>query len=206
MGKQAIPVQGLAIIGLATACGAVHSLFEPIRVDRQSRGFTLPGDPGDQTDADPADPSAPEPSPEQASTEADTVEDAADPVDPQVADQAGDGKIPLEIAAQLHERAMMGEPIWFLDARLRDDFDEGHIAGALFMAHTHVSSGEGLDELMSFSPPEANDLIVIYCTGGDCQASEDTAILLEAAGYANIAIMAAGFDEWAAAGLPTEGP
>ena len=74
------------------------------------------------------------------------------------------------------------------------------------MAHTHVSSGEGLDELMSFSPPEANDLIVIYCTGGDCQASEDTAILLEAAGYANIAIMAAGFDEWAAAGLPTEGP
>ena len=97
--------------------------------------------------------------------------------------------------------------VWFLDARRRGDFDTARIEGALFMEHTHLSSGEGLDEILSYSPPEIEELLVIYCTGGDCQASEDTAILLEQAGYTNIAIMAAGFDEWKDAGLPTaEGP
>ncbi len=202
----------LAIVGLDTLVGGAHSLLKPIRVDREKSGFTLPEGIGGESSplGNPQPPAAgPETSGDQpAGDDAEAVESsqATQEDGPATDASASDGKISLEIAAQLHERAMMGEPVWFLDARLRDDYDAGHIAGALFMAHTHVSSGEGLDELMSYSPPETGDLLVIYCTGGDCQASEDTAILLEAAGYTNIAIISAGFDEWAAAGLPTEGP
>lgn len=212
MGKTAIPVQVFSIIGLSAVIGGAHSLFEPVRLDRESTGFTLPegvgtaADPGGATapDPDPADRSASDAAGEPATSDTDAV-NGVGTEEPNEA-PIGDGKISLEVAAQLHERAMMGEPVWFLDARLRNEFDAGRIAGALFMVHTRVSGGEGLDELLMFSPPEAGDLLVIYCTGGDCQASEDTAILLEAAGYTNIAIMAAGYDEWAAAGLPTEGP
>jgi rhodanese-related sulfurtransferase len=204
VGKPAVPVQVLAIIGLASVLGGAHSLVTPVRLDRASGGFTLPDGIGEPTDGDEASMSNGAP----AQTGDAGSADGAGPgvAGPAGSGDGGDGKISLAVAAQLHERAMMGEPVWFLDARLQNEFDAGHIAGALFMVHTRVSGGEGLDELLAYSPPEANDLLVIYCTGGDCQASEDTAILLEAAGYTNIAIMAAGYDEWVAAGLPTEGP
>lgn len=207
MGKSAIPVQILTIIGLATVVGGAHSMFAPVSLELEAKGFTIPGGSGEQADAgaptqdvatdgrgtDDADPKAAE----TGTAASDETVDTAD---------QGGNKIDLALSFDLHQRAMMGEPIWFLDARRRVDFESGRIAGALFMSHTHISSGEGLDELAAFSAPEMGDLLVIYCTGGDCQASEDTAILLEQAGYGNMAIMEAGYDEWVAAGYPTEGP
>lgn len=186
MADRCTPIRLLAIIGLATLCAGVHALIVPVRLTRESQGFVIP--------------------PERDSSEPREA-DPATPPDPgaQTTSEAGEGKIGLELAARLHERFMNGEPIWFLDARLARDFEAGRISGALHMSHTRLSSGDGLEEIMLYSPPEAGDLLIIYCTGGDCQASEDTAILLEAAGYTNIAIMAAGFDEWLEAGLPVEG-
>lgn len=209
MAKSAILVQFLAIIGLAAVIGGAHSMFVPIRLARESSGFVVPGAPettqsgpdaatGEDQTPDPADGQTPDDSAQPSTGQPAAAQPAAA--------ETGDGKLDLATAFMLHERAMNGEAIWFLDARRREDYDAGRIAGALFMAHTAVSSGEGLDELMAFSPPELNDPLIIYCTGGDCQASEDTAILLEAAGYSNIAIMSAGYDEWTAAGYPTEGP
>lgn len=213
MAKSAILVQFLAIIGLAAVIGGAHSMFVPIRLARESSGFVVPGAPGTtQSGPDTASGEDQTPDPADAQTPNDSAQPAAgqpasaQPAAAQPAAQPSDGKLDLATAFKLHERAMNGEAIWFLDARRREDYDAGRIAGALFMAHTAVSSGEGLDELMAFSPPELNDPLIIYCTGGDCQASEDTAILLEAAGYSNIAIMSAGYDEWTAAGYPTEGP
>lgn len=185
MADTCTPVKVLALIGLATLCAGVHALIVPVRLTREKQGFVIPPErvEGDSTEASP---------------------DLTDRSEPPATDER-EGKIDLELAAQLHERFLSGEPIWFLDARLARDFEAGRISGALHMSHTRLSAGDGLEEIMIFSPPESGDLLVIYCTGGDCQASEDTAILLEAAGYTNIAIMAAGYDEWLEAGLPVEG-
>jgi rhodanese-related sulfurtransferase len=205
VGKVSLPAQVLALIGLATLIGGVHSLVVPVRVTREVKPPVIPGEAGG--DGEPAGPdAAPEGDPEAPDDGAGTA-----PADGAGISAGGeavgeDGKIGLELAADLHERAMMGEPIWFLDARTAEDYDAGHIAGALHMSHTRLSSGDGLDEIMMFSPPGSGDLLVIYCTGGDCEASEDTAILLSDAGYGNIAIMSAGYDEWTEAGLPVEAP
>ena len=202
MGKAAVPSQILAIIGLGAVLGGTHSLIVPISLERESTGFVIPDSQGESPDQ-------PDTSPDPESTTAPAgatspSDPSEQPADEESSDSAGAGKIDLALAASLHERAMMGEPIWFLDARREEDFVKGHIAGAMFMSHTSVSSGDGLDRLAMFSTPELGDLLVIYCTGGDCQASEDTAILLEQAGYTNMAIMEAGYDEWVAAGHPTE--
>jgi rhodanese-related sulfurtransferase len=206
MGNLAIPVQVLTIIGLATVVGGTHSMFVPVSVALESKGFKIPGSDSTGASRDPSPDAGDADLPE---TAAGDVAPDAPPADNTDGTHAGDtsgNKIDLALAHELHQRAMMGEPIWFLDARREDDFTAGHIAGALWMMHTRVSSGDGLDELAAFSSPELGDLLVIYCTGGDCQASEDTAILLEQAGYGNMAIMEAGYDDWVAAGYPTEGP
>lgn len=203
MGKAAIPAQMLAVIGLAAVLGGTHSLIVPISLKRESTGFVIPESLGESPDQ-------PEVSPDSESSTAPAdvgspSEPAEQPANEESSDSAEDSKkIDITLAASLHERAMMGEPIWFLDARREEDFVKGHITGALFMSHTNVSSGDGLDQLAMFSSPELGDLLVIYCTGGECEASEDTAILLEQAGYSNMAIMEAGYDEWVAAGYPTE--
>ena len=228
MAKAAIPAQILAIVGLSATLAGVHSLFVPIALIRESTGFVIPGSNGsgssqegitatggggaanppesDQAEGEPPSTQGNAESPDgDASDDLPSGDPSASGSDGQLA-EPGEGKVGLDQAAELHDLAMNGQGVWFLDARRRVDFDAGRVMGALYMEHTHVSGGEGLDEILTLSPPEFGDLLVIYCTGGDCQASEDTAILLEQAGYGNIAIMSAGYDEWAAAGLPTEGP
>lgn len=207
MAKSAIPVQILAIVGAATLLAGVHSLIVPVTLTREKTGFVVPAgaqQPADQSTGSTAE--APAPSAADPAAVEDAQAQTGDGVGLDASASSGDGKISLAEATKLHELAITGQGVWFLDARRRVDYDAGRIEGALYMEHTHISSGEGLDELMMFSPPEMGELLVIYCTGGDCQASEDTAILLQQAGYTNIAIMAAGFDEWAAAGRPTSGP
>ncbi|USN98837.1 MAG: rhodanese-like domain-containing protein [Phycisphaeraceae bacterium] len=176
----------LAIIGVAAIAGGVHSLVVPVHIAREKTAPILPGeDPAPETNTEPTRPDVGE-------TTGDT------------APSESVGKIDLKLAEQLHQKFEAGEPVVFLDARNKDEYDHGHIVGALSMPHTRVSGGDGLDELAIYASPGDGGLIVVYCTGGDCEASEDTAVLLDAAGYKNIAIMADGYDDWAAAGLPTE--
>jgi rhodanese-related sulfurtransferase len=192
----------LALVGLAAILGGVHSLIVPIHLKRQGGGSvplhllqpreggeTPPRAPSQATDAPEITPAETPP---------------ASPPTPGEPLAVADDKIPLATGALLHERFMAGEAVLFLDARVKRDFDAGRITGALHMPHNRISSGDGLDELSMYASPGDETVLVIYCTGGDCEASEDTAILLEAAGYLNIIIMAAGYDDWAQAGLPVE--
>ena len=55
--------------------------------------------------------------------------------------------------------------------------------------------------------PEATGIplertLVVYCEGGDCQASIGLARLLHDAGFHDIRVLAGGWAEWRAAGLP----
>lgn len=105
------------------------------------------------------------------------------------------GSISLEQAFALFE-----EGAFFLDARYEADFRAGHIEGAFWMPASRVITPAGRGELQIIEP---GGTVVIYCTGGDCDASENTAIRLEQAGFTfDIRILGKGYVDWVDAGLP----
>ncbi|MEM0983959.1 MAG: rhodanese-like domain-containing protein [Planctomycetota bacterium] len=166
----------------------------------------------DQNPVAAADPIATTPAEQPAETPASQQASADEPAggvlsnmpEASILDDLLDRRIGLGTAMALFGRASTtGEPIWFLDARRQEDFERGHIPGALSMPASRVASGEGVFALIDAGAADT-DLLVIYCTGGDCDASENTAALLERGGFTNFAILEPGFSEWQGAGMPVE--
>ncbi len=213
MADASLSARVLALIGLATIAGGVHSLVVPVHLEREGGGFTIPGENEHPDSTGPSTPTTPDGESTKAPSASDTPSAGAS-AETNAAESTGAGagaaepagKISLDLASRLHEKFLAGEPILFLDARNPEDFNAGHVEGALNMPHSRLSGGDGLDELAMLATPGDGTLLVVYCTGGECEASEDAAILLEAAGYNNIAIMADGYDAWHDAGLPVEEP
>ncbi|MDH4197107.1 MAG: rhodanese-like domain-containing protein [Candidatus Aminicenantes bacterium] len=86
----------------------------------------------------------------------------------------------------------------FLDSRSRREFGTGHVPGAKSLP---------LEEHRQGVKPEAAGVplertLVVYCEGGDCQASIGLARLLHDAGFLDIRVLTGGWAEWQAAGLP----
>ncbi len=93
----------------------------------------------------------------------------------------------------------------FLDARRPARYREGHVPGAY---STSLEDEEALDELMPKLRNAA--IVVVYCTGGDC---EDSIFLARDLVYRHgldrelIWIFEGGWNEWTTAGAPVkEGP
>lgn len=178
--------RALAIFALACLAGSVHLLIrgEPVRLSRAAPQPSIEGTDGDSPD-DPPPPVAVDP---YAAFAANPLFDEAVRAD----------HISVRQAYTLFEQGAT-----FLDARHDYEFEAGHIAGAVFMPSTRLSSGEGIPQVYEF---DTSMPVVIYCTGGDCDASENTAVLLDALelGF-DIQILGKGYDDWAAIGLPVEG-
>jgi len=166
-----------ALVGIAVTIGAAHSLYAPVQLRLDAAKLVSTQAPA-QTD-----------SPEQAEPDAPAVPAATDIF------------LTLE---QAHERLYSGAQ--FLDARPRAEYDKSRIEGALYLSTETIANGTAgpvLDELIAFGYDYP---LVLYCHGGDCDASENTAIRLQKLGFTNIRIMKAGFDEWEAAGFEVEIP
>jgi rhodanese-related sulfurtransferase len=88
----------------------------------------------------------------------------------------------------------------FVDARSREEFYAGHIAGALLV--TREDFEESVSSLWDLIPPDA--LMVTYCAGEGCEASTELAGLLQDAGYTRIKVFYAGWKQWREAGYPVE--
>jgi rhodanese-related sulfurtransferase len=88
----------------------------------------------------------------------------------------------------------------FLDARDPEEYDAGHIPGALRLTRQDALSEP--DRMKTL--PVRGRPIVAYCAGGVCEASRDLAEVLVEAGYRKVLVYAGGFPEWAAAGYPVE--
>ena len=84
----------------------------------------------------------------------------------------------------------------FIDARDDDHYQSGHIPGAYQLDHYHPES-----YLATVLPVcQAAEKIIVYCKGGSCEDSEQTAIFLRDAGTSRdkLCVYAGGFDEWTA--------
>lgn len=93
--------------------------------------------------------------------------------------------------------------IVFIDARNTRHFEEGHIPGAY--EFDHYRPEEYLPTVMPVC--QTAEIIVVYCTGGDCEDSQYAAIFLrDSLGLASdkIFVYVGGIHEWGAAGLPVE--
>jgi rhodanese-related sulfurtransferase len=87
-----------------------------------------------------------------------------------------------------------------VDARLRDLYREGHLAGAVSLPMQEVEAG-----LASFrSRVPATRTLVVYCSGSGCPDSFDLAVRLKGAGYRDVRVFEEGFPAWQEAGLQVE--
>lgn len=88
-----------------------------------------------------------------------------------------------------------------LDARPMADYDAGHLPGSLSLPQTAMEEHIGsILPLLSAEQP-----VLVYCSGKECDESFLLAVALRKQGFTNIVLFAGGFTEWRAAGLPFEG-
>lgn len=89
----------------------------------------------------------------------------------------------------------------FLDARKPEEYQEGHIPGALNFY------GNELDRFAPLVIPQLTDKnqeIVAYCHGGDCDLSLQVGKTLKEQGYTQVKIFQDGWPAWSKAGYPTK--
>lgn len=97
--------------------------------------------------------------------------------------------LPQDAAAKLEN----GEAV-IVDVRDKDEWNEGHIPGALHMSRGTIE----LD--IEEKVPDPNAMIICHCGGGGRSALATES--LQKMGYKNVRSMAGGFKAWKAAGLP----
>ena len=99
--------------------------------------------------------------------------------------------INLESAKEMYDRGII-----FIDARDEEEYAEGHIKGAILAPST--------PELVKLFP-DRSSAIVTYCSGGDCDVSQELAEqLMYDWDYELIFVFWGGWPEWKTAGYPAE--
>jgi len=89
------------------------------------------------------------------------------------------GAIYVNITAEEAKRIMDSEEGYIiLDVRTQEEYDEGHIPGAIVISHEEI--GEKAEEVLT----DKNQLILVYCRSG--RRSKIAAEALVELGYTNI--------------------
>ena len=130
---------------------------------------------------------------EPSGTPSSAGEKSAAPPKPAVAKRS----IPAISAAEFADRIQTGSPPVVLDVRTSEEFAQGHIPGAI-----NINHGE-LPNRMAELPDAKSEEIVVYDDAGRGAArlAEET---LHGNGYSNVLILTGHWQQWQAAGLPTE--
>ncbi len=111
--------------------------------------------------------------------------------------QKGEG---IKFISLPEARRMMDQGVAIIDARIPEDYREGHIPGAHLLSYYYM--GDYLDRVLSIIPPGRD--IIIYCSGPGCEDSEMLARELYLMGYHNLFVFEGGYQEWTGEGLPVE--
>ncbi len=119
---------------------------------------------------------------------------------PVAADGALAGTEGIRIVALEEARRAVESGASVIDARRKEDFDEGHIPGALLF--DYYDMGRYRDRVLSLLSNERE--IVVYCSEATCDDSELLAKELYLLGFTKLFVFKGGFAEWSGAGLPVE--
>lgn len=106
----------------------------------------------------------------------------------------------LDISLPEAKKLFFQQPVVFIDARPQDDYEKGHIKGALGLPWNEVDQNF-MRVTEDISP---DTLIITYCDGETCELSHNLAIFLLDMGFSNTRILINGWTLWKEAGLPME--
>jgi sulfur-carrier protein adenylyltransferase/sulfurtransferase len=101
-----------------------------------------------------------------------------------------------EIDATRARELIDSDAPFVLDVREQDEWDEGHLPGAV-----HIPRGN-LESRIERAEPDRSRSIVVYCAAGNRSAF--AAKTLEELGYEDVVSLAGGFTDWKRNGLPVE--
>jgi rhodanese-related sulfurtransferase len=102
----------------------------------------------------------------------------------------------------LHDPRLADGRVVLIDARDEDHYQEGHIPGAYELDPYHPEK-----QLGAVLPIcQAAEQVVVYCTGGECEDADTTALLLRDAGVPDkkLYVYGGGYTEWDDNHLPIE--
>lgn len=90
-----------------------------------------------------------------------------------------------------------GKVALFIDARRTQDYEEGHIRGAISIPYWEEEVAlERMQKLREETPPDHP--IVLYCSRAtDCEDSQELAAQLYNMGFRHLMVYSGGFPEWA---------
>lgn len=107
--------------------------------------------------------------------------------------------IPVDAAKQLFD-----EGILFVDGRLPEEFQQGHIKGAINIDYKIFKDKSKEEKLEVMKDIKKDQLVVSYCGSDSCEISIDNAYEMAKAGFDDIKIYLGGYKEWKSKGYPTE--
>src|SRR5712691_8687816 len=109
-------------------------------------------------------------------------------------------KAEIEEVDALRAQELLGSdaPPALVDVRERDEWEQGHIPGAV-----HVSRGH-LESKIEQAAPDRSRPVLLYCSAGNRSAF--AAKTLAELGYERAISLAGGYTDWQRSGLPTELP
>lgn len=185
LGAAAIAFMGIAI-------GGIHSWLRPVSLavdTTKVQPTILTAPPSAPNSSNTTTPTAP--SPPQTNTASNTNPEPVKPAPTAPAPVTLGLEIDSNQAKMLYD---MGVP--FIDAREANFFAEGHVERALNLTADQVIPAAA--DLIRWRPGP----IVVYCSGGDCDASHHVAQRLQTLQFTQIHIMVDGFQPWKDAGFP----
>lgn len=105
-------------------------------------------------------------------------------------------EINLSQARWIYEYEVRKGQAQFLDARPANEYLAGHVTNSMHVIPGNFRNGIP-QKVKDFLDPSQR--IVVYCSGGDCDASHQVATFMSAAGFDRVHIFVDGFDAWAGA-------
>jgi molybdopterin/thiamine biosynthesis adenylyltransferase/rhodanese-related sulfurtransferase len=105
------------------------------------------------------------------------------------------GEIDEVDATRARELVEAGEPL-VVDVREQDEWDEGHIPGAVHIPRGHLESR------IERAAPDTTRPIIVYCSAGNRSAF--AAKTLGELGYQDVVSLSGGFTDWKRNGFPME--
>jgi len=208
--QMTTPQRVLAIVGGAFLLGSGQALIsKPITLGPANLTTGTSGTKGDpnriKQSTPPAEVPVVEPDPVDETTPTDVQALSGEPTTSFAAaiDSLLDKSVPAGTLTLRESRTVWEAGAYFLDARHEYEFDAGHIQYASYLEASLFDTDPDRAFAVADSIPK-DATIVVYCVGGECDASKNTAALLEQLGYTDLRIMGAGYEDWVAAGFETE--